>query len=126
MAKHYTAFALDYNFYLNNYDKFTFAGAEIKLPPFDANGKTARECFFVFDSTGKLDSCSEPELFGRILTCKKSVNLHLKQWAEGYDDLMLSREAYLAEFVPPVPAWVNVAFIELRYKAYTRKKANKA
>ena len=81
-------FERDYKFYYENIKHFNFCGT--LTPKFkaieDVNGKTAKEVFYLIDSTGKNYSTCEPKLLNELLTCKASVNFHIKQWAEGRAD----------------------------------------
>lgn len=83
-ARRYKAnFNRDYAFYSRNIDTLNFSG---KYPPIildDPDGKSAKECFYIFDSTGVLGACSEPLLLQKLMVCKASVNLHISLWAEG-------------------------------------------
>lgn len=65
-------FERDWEFYYSNRKTFFLDPA-----------KTAKECFYIFDSTGKCEPCSEIELLREIFNCKASVNFHIKMWAEG-------------------------------------------
>jgi hypothetical protein len=79
----------DYIFYKNNINHFTFFG---NYPPkiyYNKQGVDAKRAFFIFDTTGKIVSTKEPELFRDLIICKKSVNFHIKMWAEGYDEYTL-------------------------------------
>lgn len=49
---------------------------------FDINGKSAKECFYLHDSTGKIVPTLEPELLYSLYKCKGSINFHIKMWAE--------------------------------------------
>lgn len=81
-------FERDYTFYYNNRRIFTFCGTLIPkhVAVYDKNGKPAKEVFHAIESTGKNQPTSEPELLNQLLTCKASVNFHIKQWAEGRAD----------------------------------------
>lgn len=90
--KYSQRFNEDYGWYLKNKDIFKFCG---KAPPFTdrlgnnlvvpdlEKGKSSKECFYVFDSTGKIIATREPELLFEILRCKAGINWQIKQWAEG-------------------------------------------
>lgn len=86
--KYSKGFERDYKFYLNGISRFTFCGT--LSPTFEAihdtNGKTAKEVFFMIESTGKNHPTCEPELLNSLLLCKASVNFMIKQWAEGRAD----------------------------------------
>jgi len=55
--------------------------------------------------------CKEPELLKEVITCKKSINLHIKMWVDGYEDMMMGIEEYMKEFIDP-PIWVYNSFIK--------------
>ena len=89
MKKKYSDnFERDNKFYLENIKHFNFCGT--LTPKFEAiedvNGKTAKEVFYLIDSTGKNYPTCEPKLLNELLICKASVNFHIKQWAEGRAD----------------------------------------
>lgn len=89
MKKKYSDnFERDYKFYFENIKHFHFCGT--LTPKFEAiaddKGKTAKEVFYLIDSTGKNHPTCEPKLLNELLTCKASVNFHIKQWAEGRAD----------------------------------------
>lgn len=78
--KYSSNFDRDYNWYFKNKDTFTFSGSIPKK--IQLGIKTAKECFYIFDSQGKLEACSEPKLLQQILLCKESVNFQIKEWAQ--------------------------------------------
>jgi len=125
MPKKYSPnFERDFKFYFDNMDKFTFCGT--LNPNFEAientNGKTAKEVFYLIDSTGKNYPTSEPELLNKLLLCKASVNFHIKMWAEGRVDCTLSyielSEDYKLEY--GLPDWVITAVENQKIKLYER------
>lgn len=59
--------------------------------PYNVSGKNAKICFYQLDSEGKCKPCAEPELLVEILTCKASVNLHIKLWAQSRAEYTLSK-----------------------------------
>lgn len=86
-AKGYSKnFERDFEFYQNNLDLFDFSGSPAPGVVYDPEGPSAKRCFHIFDSEGKLKPCSEPELLSRLLLAKASVNWHIKAWAEGRAD----------------------------------------
>lgn len=109
--KYSRQFERDYNFYLQNADKFNFAPYQ---PIIEASlkGYDAKYCFYKLDSEGKLLPCNEPELLHSLLICKKSIGFHLKLWAEGFNDMGQEIDYYLAEFILP-PDWVRASFKKL-------------
>lgn len=84
-------------------------------------GLSAKECFYIFDSTGKIEPCKEPELLQEILRAKGSINLHIKMWAEArancelsgieFDEIIKQRE---------LPKWV-VKAVEIQKFKYMKK-----
>lgn len=86
--KYSNNFERDYKFYLDNIKNFNFCGTlnvKFKAIP-NKNGKTAKEVFYLIDSTGKNHPTCEPKLLNQLLLCKASVNFNIKQWAEGRAD----------------------------------------
>ena len=66
--------------------------------------------FFILDSEGKNNFCSEPQLLVEILTCKASINLQIKQWAQGRSEYILSKneiEEYTNYY--KCPEWVLIS-----------------
>jgi hypothetical protein len=114
-------FERDYNFYLENKDVFTFSGSDakktygIQLPgekgtfaiPYSEQGKSAKICFHKLDGAGKKVPCSEPQLLIEILTCKGSLNLNIKTWAQSRSEYTLSK-GELSEMMISLkaPEWV--------------------
>lgn len=49
---------------------------------------TLNTVFYLYDSQGKLEPSTEPELLQQVLLCKESINFQIKQWskdrAKGY------------------------------------------
>ena len=87
--KYSKKFEEDYNWYLSVSDSFNFDGVKdyynkkgVDIIQFDANGKTAKECFYLYDSQGLINKTSEPEKLRTLLKTKGSVNLHIKMYAE--------------------------------------------
>ena len=79
----------DYDFYLSNVDKLDFCGSEVELVNFGIND--VKKSFFLWDSQGKITDCDDPILLRKLMICKKSVNLHIKMWAEGRLEMTLLR-----------------------------------
>ena len=72
---------------------------EIRLAPM---GRTALECFHLFESTGKLVPCREPELLSRALNGKAQHGMTVTMLAEDY----LGR-IFLANDLVNYPEWVQ-------------------
>jgi len=119
--KYSTNFDNDWNFYVRHIGKFTFSAEAVPLQPLDPNGKSAKECFFRFDSTGKWLPCKEPELLRDVLTTKKSINFQIKQWVEGAYDILEGPDYYLAEFDNP-PEWVKNSLINQHEKYWSQSE----
>lgn len=137
-------FERDYAFYLDNKDKFTFAGSNIKkdysiqfpgepepidkdddgnditvpfFTPYAENGKSAKACFHLLDSQGKRKPCAEPQLLVEILTCKAAINLQIKTWAQSRAEYSLSLfelKEYLEHY--KAPEWVLTAIENQKMK----------
>tara|TARA_R110000744_G_scaffold52493_1_gene112471 strand:+ start:491 stop:865 length:375 start_codon:yes stop_codon:yes gene_type:complete len=82
-------FERDYNWYLSVSHIFSFDGSKdyfnkkgIQLIQFDEEGKTAKECFYLYDSAGIIKQTCEPDKLKTLLKTKGSVNLHIKMYAE--------------------------------------------
>lgn len=115
--KYKANFERDWLFYCNNKNKFNFAPDYLPQLQYDVDGKDAKYCFWLFDSTGKLVPCNQPELLTEVLVCKKSINFHIKLWVDNYMDLFLPIQHYLNEFVDP-PTWIEQALVKQLNKKY--------
>lgn len=111
----------DYILYIENADKFKFTGSQKPYVPCSADGRTAKEAFKTYDSTGVMPLCCEPAALKVILGTKKAINLQIKQWAEGFDDMHEPIETYLAEFKNPLD-WVHGA-LKNAIEKHRKKKA---
>jgi hypothetical protein len=87
--KYSTKFERDYNWYLSVSDIFSFDGTKdyynkkgIELIQFDTNGKSAKECFYLYDSNGIISKTNQPDELRSLLKTKGSVNLHIKMYSE--------------------------------------------
>ena len=119
MAKYSKKFNRDWEFYLRHRNKFTYAGSPINVE-YDVDGVDAKRAFWTLDSQGKLIPTHEAELLHDILITKAAINFHLKMWAEGYDDMFMGVQDYMAEFDNP-PEWVEKSFRTLKTKFYFTK-----
>lgn len=114
MSRRYSkSFKRDIRFYLSNRHRFSFFGGLLPLVVYDPAGVDGVRCFFEIDSSGKYLATKHVRLVRALLACKKSINWHLRMWAEGYDDVREGVEFYLSEFKNP-PGWVGSAFRGLR------------
>jgi len=118
MKKYSNVFERDWKCYSNPFiqEEFEFSGkpdseflAKIKSDP---KGKTAKECFHAFDSTGKIISCCEPEELLKIFKAKAGINFQIKQWAKMFSDgLLFPQELVEIEKEYDFPLWVKEAVI---------------
>ena len=61
------------------------------------NGLSAKECFYLWDSKGKIELCKEPELYYKILKCKGGINFNIKMWSQGRADGTLPKVEFTKE-----------------------------
>lgn len=87
--KYSKKFERDYKWYLEVSSIFTFDGVSDytskkgnPLIQYDENGKSAKECFYLYDSTGTIEPTYEPEQLKILYKTKGSVNFHIKMYAE--------------------------------------------
>lgn len=120
-SKYKPNFERDYLFYLQNKDKFTFAGSIIPKVNLNPHGVDAKKAFWAFDSQGKNSPCREPELFRQLLICKKAINLQITMWAEGQEDCLIPIKEMLESFIGTPPDWVE-ASIRNQIEKVSRKK----
>lgn len=123
-ASYSAVFERDYAWYLQWASVFDFDGSSAALDKVrpDPVGKPAKDCFYAYDSTGKILPCCEPELLLSIYKCKGSINFHIKLWAEGLAERTLWRselEGLRVEFdlLPWMvqAIWHQAAKIGIRY-----------
>jgi hypothetical protein len=95
-------FERDFEWLLKSRKKFNFDGnlnyttkdgRNIIVP--DKNGKSAKECFYIFDSTGLIEPCRQPKLLHSLLRCKGSINFNIKAWAEERGNGFLGKIEFL-------------------------------
>lgn len=105
--KYSKSFERDYNWYFKFRDVFTFDGTmeytdkdNNTIFVEDENGLSAKECFYKYDSTGKVYPCREVELYKQIHKCKGSINFNIKMWAEDRGKGWLGKMEFDEEFVP--------------------------
>lgn len=101
-------FMRDVRFYLQNRHKFIFFGGIVASPQFARAGISGVEAFRLFDSTGCRVPTKHPRLFIALMRTKKSVNWHIKEWADGFHDMFESITYYVRQFVDP-PSWIEGA-----------------
>ncbi len=101
-------FLRDVRFYFRNRRKFDFFGGIVDPPPFSRNGLDGIKAFWLFDTKGQLRPTKHPRLFVALVRTKKSVNWHIREWADGFLDMFEPIIYYLNEFTNP-PAWVEMS-----------------
>lgn len=100
-------FNRDWEFYTSNLNTLEFWGGDrIPTVEYSVSGVSAKDCFYTYDSTGKLIPCKDHELVKSTLRFKKALNFQIKQWAEGFDDVGQPYEDYLTMFNNP-PEWIK-------------------
>ena len=118
MMKFSKNFERDWEWYCKWKDVFIFSGSpnkEIK----QGNTYTAKECFYLHDSQGKLEDCLEPELLQQIFKCKESINFQIKEWAQDRAKGYLPKiefESIIKEF--ELLPWMVEAVEKQKYKHY--------
>lgn len=105
--KYSKKFDRNYDFYLQNKDQFAFSGVKVTVKFDPQHGVSGKEAFHKFDTTGIMVGTTEPELLISIINCKKSINLHIKMWVEGYEDMMEGIDFYINQFRGEPPSWVE-------------------
>src|SRR6185312_10751632 len=87
MNKYSNRFNEDYDFYMYNIEKLNFCGSHVDLV--EKGNLDVKKAFFLWDSQGRITNCENPELLRKLIITKKSVNLHIKMWAEGRLEMTL-------------------------------------
>ena len=67
------------------------------------------QCFWFYDCMGEKLPCNNPKLLEEIISCKKSVNFHIKQYAEGFQDFCEPITYYLDLFGDNRPDWIELS-----------------
>ena len=119
-------FESDYTWYLSVKDVFNFDGNSnyinkkgVDIIQYDKDGLTAKECFYLFDSQGKIKPTREPDKLHDLLKTKGSVNLHIKMYAEDRAKGTLSKielEKICKDF--NAPDWFIKAVEKQKFKYY--------
>lgn len=121
--KYSVNFNRDYEYYLKYKDVFNFDGSlgtEDKVI-YSAEGSTAKECFWKFDSTGKIIPTKEPDLLYQIFKCKGSINFNIKMWAEARGKGELGRlefQGIIKEY--ELMPWMIQAVEKQKFEYYTK------
>ncbi len=105
--KYSKSFSRDWDFYNRVADTFNIQGKLVSNIICGTEGKSAKECFYLYDSNGVIEPCCEPDLLKKILTCKSCINLHVKMWGEGRASGLLVNsefEELIKEY--QFPSWI--------------------
>jgi hypothetical protein len=123
MPKYKTNFERDWAFYVDNSSVFTFSGKPLITHPFKATGVSAKEAFYIKDSTGKVIATKELTLLQKVFNVKASINLQIKMWAEdlAMGILHIQDLWYIKKEYNP-PDWVFDAIVQQSKKYATNKK----
>ncbi len=81
---------------------------------------SAKQSFYMLDTHSQSVLTREPDLLKEIIICKKSINLHIRSWAEGWDDVCEPIKTYMDEFIDP-PEWIERALKEQVLKITVRQ-----
>lgn len=121
----------DYAWYLKWKDTFVFDGtAEYvdrkgkSIFVYDEMGLSAKECFAIYDSKGKISPCREIELYKQIHKCKGSINFNIKIWAEDRGKGWLGKNEFMETIAIEYELldWMINAVEQQRMKHWTIKK----
>lgn len=83
-----------------------------------------KKCFHIWDSTGKIVKCYEPLILAIVMTRKKSLNWHIKEWSDGIASGDFSTKE-IFEYIEPYnpPDWVYNAITNQTKKAYFKRRS---
>lgn len=119
--KYSNNFNRDYEWYLSHSDIFTFDGSKPKDIVYDPLGKTSKECFYIYDTQGKLLPTKEPIELSKIFKCKGSINFQIKEWAQdrakGYLPKIIFNDI-IEEY--KLLDWIVLAVEKQKYKYYDK------
>ena len=123
-------FEEDYVWFLKVGDKFNFDGnlnylnkKGISIIQYSDTGLSAKECFFLYDSQGKIEKTCDVEGLKFLLRTKGSINLHIKMYAESRIDGSLPKMLF-DEVVKELeaPEWFVSAVENQWRKIYSKNK----
>lgn len=115
-------FVRDVRFYFRNRHRFVFFGGVVRQPPYSRKGVSGIEAFRLFDSNGRLVPTKHPRLFVALMRTKKSINWHIKEWADGFEDMFESVLYYVYQFVDP-PPWIRCSLEGAIERVYKQKES---
>jgi hypothetical protein len=100
-------FERDYNWFLRYKDIFNFDGTDSTADKiiYSDTGASAKDCFYKYDTHGKIIATKEPELLFQIHKCKGSINFNIKAWAEDRGKGCLGRNEFneIAKYLELLP-----------------------
>ena len=124
--KYTKKFNRSYNFYLLNRDRYNFCGEVVTVLEDLKDGVTGKESFYSLDTFGVMLPTNEPDLLRSIIICKKSINLHIQMWVEGFEDMMMSVEYYMNLFEgTETPSWIEKSFRKQLQKRIRRLREDR-
>ena len=117
----------DISWYLKNHKLFSFSGTKEFLTKegqqrivTSPSGLSAVECFYIYDTTGKVVPTRQFLKLLKLYTTKASVNLHIKMYAEDRASGILPKIEF-NRFCAKIkaPPWFKEAVETQKYKYYT-------
>lgn len=77
-------FERDFVWFMKYKDVFNFDASDCTGDKvvYSEAGLSSKECFYLFDSQGRVIPTSEPELLFSLHKAKGGINFQIKQWAE--------------------------------------------
>lgn len=122
-------FERDYHWYMqvspifnfDGVDKYLSKRGEEMIVP-DEGGYGAKQCFYSYDSRGKIIPCCEPQKLKTLFKTKGSVNLHIKMFAEDRAKGILTKpeiESFSTEL--QAPPWFLEAIERQKWKYYEKR-----
>lgn len=93
-------FERDFAWYLKYKDIFTFDGNANTSDKiiFSETGKSAKECFYIYDSQGKIIPTNDFELLFQLHKAKGSINFQIKEWCAGIKEGTFIINEFIEEF----------------------------
>ena len=74
-------------------------------------GKTAKECFWLFDSLGYIVPCREPNRLVRAYTAKFASGITIDNWLDSCGEGTLSRKE-VKQYCQSMPCWMYKQFMK--------------
>lgn len=73
------------------------------LPPLKKGKNSALKCWLIYESQGKILTCTHMRLFKAVLIGKQLLNFQIKEWSQGLGEVPLF---VLQICYPLLPSWV--------------------